>query len=294
MQVINVQYHGVTVNAYEVLYVLGIDFQIFQEISQKKPSCQEAFDLLISFHNSDPELLKSKLPAKDVILKYYLSINEFCIKHKIKNNAFSRLLNRNQSLSFGSILSKYLLCDEEYNYTFKNVYCGVSMEAICVEFQINYKEFSKFFDRSKPFEEQILFFYIMHLNIPKEVKADIAANISMLFEYQEKIVSLFFPKENIYSDVLHCCYELLDALNAYYIADYFKNGWLESYYRYMATLKKTSLNKTRLPLEKEAYRQFLFLKYNYSEEELKMLEAEFYSDYTLVQDVWIYKRVKII
>ncbi len=292
-----VLYNNEWVNPYQVLDLLGINVRYLYAFCKGDSTLQEAFNNVIAFAKNEPFLLQSNSPARKEITKRS-SIIDFCMKHKIRYNTFCKLLKRKKNLSFIDLIESYLeICEEFINYNYKNIYCGISIEAICIKYQINYSDFSKCYDCSKPLKEQLLLFVFNKMNLSDEMKEQIIPKISLLWNAQLVEVAALFKDKRVCDKAMEYykrIYDLQDALNAYYIIYYFEQDWIESYYNNLPRLKELYPDISDLKNLKTVYRQALLNHYGYSEEELLKMKSFFYSDFVFVNNVHIYKRSKMI
>lgn len=298
---ITVMFEGKRVNAFDILALKNIPYRYYLALFSTILTVQEAFDLLCSLYEKEPWIFTSKDSAMSEIKKHYSSISQFCLVHKIKYDLFRRLISRNSHISLFNIFLLYL--KEPYNIyeKYQNIYAGVSVEAICVYFQINSNTFYKLQEKyhSLPVILKMCLLYSYPKKFHSRLKEEAGSLWNLPYENIENL-SYEEPFLECTKDYAKRCFMLDDALNAYYIVDFFENHWQEFFKEeisYLHRKREATFFKDYEKLKMLAQKKLLE-RFSITREELnecyQMLDENYVKATFSGQDVWVYKKKKIV
>lgn len=224
-----------------------------------------------------------RVSFQDVVKMSGLTKIHFCILHRLSYRYFLNIVQQYPSYTFLQLIGEY------FSTTYQNFildtynYCGVSIQAICLQYYLNYISFCNRFCSGKTMEESLAYailgtpFYSQ--GIAQKIYPMIPRLLSMNFnafrdfclsdEVSEELVPYLI---NFYQKKL----EIEDAMNVYYIVDFVKEGYLN------------------IPSMREFTQQEVLNYIGLSEEEYKHYTQSFYEKYESVmckgKTIWVYSR----
>lgn len=266
MQDIIVRYENKEVYAFRVLDHFHIDHKYYDELIKVNLTAQEAFDLLCNLYLKEPWIFTSNLPAQEEIRKHYQFINDFCFFHKIRYGYFNKLMLSNPDLSLFELLKKYLSYNDLSLGSYKDFYCGVSVDAICTKFSLSKNKYSKC-NKEEPFEKSIL--ALLLSNYPEKYHEIMSYVITMFIDKPRNEFKVFLES---HSHLLEVCY-------------------------YLFQLSKTNLGKDNIPVSFEEMFQQMLNNPDYYQKAILYIrnkvpnlsskrKKKFLEKHSLCQEIW--------
>lgn len=292
-------YNGVESQVFSLLKELGLDFASYRGYVLSGMNAQDAFNMTLL--TSDKRKKNKVLLARNKILEMYPSVKDFCIIYHIRYDSFLRLLSKYPQLDLTSILFEYMtLPHDRCNCNY--IVSGVSLEAICIHYQLNYDYCMKLLRSGFSVDDALLDALSHSVLIPRKISGkfqEVLKEISVLKEGRSLEID-----SNIYPYVISYFQrkrDILDALNVYTIVNFFEHHWECLYGHDIKLLHQKFLDPQ---LFFQAYRLFedfmhfhLLKRFKISEEDFACYYEKYYCDYVRVnleqESVWVYNRKKI-
>lgn len=228
-----------------------------------------------------------QLSFQDVLEKSGLSFSQFCVLHRLYERQLRVIIQNNPNYSFFQIMGLYLQGNHPSFVSNINHYHGVSYQAICIKYQLNYSVFRGRWLLKHSFHDilghAILFtpFFPSHI-IPKllpyieqvsEMSYEQFKEFCLSGEVNDELVNYFIL---FYQKLI----QVKDALNVYLIVDFVTNGYL------------------RVPAFWDLSQAEIMEKFSITDAELEHYYREFYQDYETVicknETCWVYSRRKFL
>lgn len=297
-------YCGKEENIYTLLSRLEIDFHQYQTYALCGLTPQDAFHFALQY--GQKRYTQDVTPARESILKNYDSILRFCLAEHIVYHPFCDLLNSKSDLDLTSLLECYMNKESD-GLREKYVFYHVALHSICTKYQLHYKKCMFYLNHGYTFLESLDYGIITSYFPSKRISHRLNKLFPLFHNLSLSDLQHFLVETNIEAEVIpyilsffHRKNEILDALNAYYIVDFFDQGWEEFYTKDIQKAHRSSNNIMEFfekynVLKKKATNHFL-KQFGLSEETLLSYQKDFFQDYIKVNNdepVWVYNRARV-
>lgn len=278
---------------------------------------QKAFDYVISHHADRDEEIKNAfqlesdhVPAKEKILNHYSSIKMFCILHHILYRPFCNILKKYPKENLFQALKLYMNEDHRNsNVSSEYVISGVSLQAICAKYQMDYGMCRENMKNGLDLSSVIYLGLVVSPVFPAEISEQLKNITPFVLNLSSEDFKIFLEQTNYSSEfanyIIFYRYrytQILDSFNVYYIIHFFEKGWEELFGKEIQIIHRENTNiedfTTSYQKLKKAARICLLEQFELTEEDLKGYYQEFYADYVKLphpkDTVWSYNRRKIL
>lgn len=310
-------YRGKEINGYQFLKRLKPSFaQYYLQLIECDMKNQAAFDFILhNYIESEKDLNLAfametdTIPAKEKIRKDYKNVKEFCLFYRIVYRSFFNILNKYPKANLLQVLTYYIRERNFFtNVSSYNVVYGVTLEAICVKFQLDYSFCRNNYKKGMNFLEVLQQGLAVSPIFPRKISLILREISSQISSYSFDDFRAFLENSN-YSEeekdyIIFYKYrysKIQDALNVYSIVHFIEYEWEFLYRDEIRSLNQSHLNSVEFSIQydylKRNARKKLLEWMNLSEEDLKEYYQTFYCDYVPVtigeESVWSYNRKRI-
>lgn len=315
-----VKFRGKNVDVYDTLKRMNIDQNCYDGFLWCGLSPQEAFDLTVKNYWNGEFFEEQNLIGlnQDFDLKQlreqYSSLKEFCICHKLQYRLLSQILRKNPHYTIPAALEEYLYHsnDPRAKNRSNHVFYGISLSAICLEYQLDIDFCSKRLMMGLSLEQVLDEAILQSPMIPKKISEKLWCLTSIIQVTPFKNLEHFAESLECDEEMKECIYfyhqqyhRIHSALNVYRIIDYLENGWENDpkYGKEFQALHQNSKNSIEFykgydALKKRVRKEILAAQH-LTEKKIAKYKAIYYKNYLSAtahedEQVWIYNRKKMI
>jgi len=312
-------YQGKEVDVYTFLREIGIDNRLYRRRRLKGKSIQESFLECINFYGdqffrniSEKGLINSR---GKVLKKYqerglpkrFLSLQHFCSSYYVDYKSFLKILSSNPDYDFKQALSHYYSVATPLRVS-EFSYCGVSLKAICIKFQLNEAFCVNLLKKGMSWKETLELAVIYSPCIPKKYSAILERILPLILStptnHLSSLCSLFNLPEMMMSYLYYCKRQITriqKALYVYQVVSFLDNDLEDIYEDSFESLQVGCLNSSeywsKYNKKKREIRSMVINELQLTNEDLKRY-YEYYNDFIPQKlgdtKVWGYNRQRIL
>ena len=258
-------YQGVEEDVYELLHRLGISTDRYSYRIRKGMLPQAAFNSCLNIKKRSNSGTMQKIDTDDLkargIPEQFQTLLQFCLWARIDYNSFAHLWRRFPTYCLTELYHEYLKIGPIVSSN-NCIYYGISLKAMCIEFQISYRACNEILDQNHNKSLFEVFQFALIQTYPLVIQKFLK-RIGWIdnLEQLDNIAACYLLGENAKRYLLSYyqrSHKIFDALCAYQMVYFFEEGWLSLYEEDVKKLRLCSKSEQEYTMKLRDFKKNIF------------------------------------